>query len=438
VRDPVTLDREIGRLARAWADWRRQLACGEGLDRDPFLDARELTGRSTFEALAELPDSDPLRRPLRRWVFRLMEQRIDRGALCAVASERYVERHVIETPERDRVTLSELVRRALADPARRDAWLDSLVSRCDRHSAAVGLLWERRQEIARRLGLDHFDALDPQLARITASAESWLVRTQELACEWRSQSLPETLEVSLGTQAVHGWPARLSLRTLAELFRDTRLLDGLALDPGALPQAVAPASFLRGLRRLGAAFSDALAPRGLPFVLACDPRGLRRRTLGAVFASVPLGQPFLRRTLDLGRDTAREQARALWRAALLESRALALRVLLRAAALSGRAALEAAFEEQVERVFGVIVPRTVAGSLWRLHVDDPERFLAPLLAARQVERLIELHDEDWYRNPRAADQLRSETSLPPETTLDGDELQDSSSALVRRLASELG
>jgi hypothetical protein len=378
-----------------------------------------------------------LRRPLLRWVYRLMEQRINRAVLCAIASERSVERHVIDLPERARLTLAELLAQALRDPGRRAAWLESFVGRCQRHAAAVALSWERRQEIGRRLGLEDFDALEPHAARVVDSAERWLEQSDGLAAEWRTQSLSELVDNALATEAVSGWPGRLTLRTLAELFRETRLLDGLTLDPGPLPLPLAPVSFLRGLGRLGTAFSDALAPRALPFVIGHDPRGLRRRTLGAIFASVPLSTPFCRRALGLGSAVAAAQARLLWRALLIESRAQALRVLLRAAALSSRSRLEATFEEQAERVFGVVVPRSAAGSIWRLHVDDLERFAGSMLAALRVERLIEEHDEDWYRNPRAADQLRSETSLPPETALAGDELAAGSAALLRRLSREL-
>jgi hypothetical protein len=437
LRDPIGLDRELARVARAWAGWRRQLAMGEGLDQDPFVGARELTGRATFTALSELDPTDPLRAPLMRWVYRLMEQRIDAAVLCAIASERSVERHVIEEPQRDRVTLAELLRRALDDPARHADWLASFIPRCDRHSAAVALAWERRQEMALRLGLDEFDALDPDAARIVASAQRWLDASDALAAEWRTHSLSQLVGTALASEAIRGWPARLTLRTLADFFRETRLLDGLVLEPGPLPPALAPASFLRGLARLGVAFSDALAPRALPFAIAFEPRGLRRRTLGATFAAVALGPAFSRRALGLGADAARTHARALWRAVLLESRAQALRVIVRAAALSGRSALETTFEEQAERVFGVHVPRVAAGSLWRLHVDDPQRFAAIMLGALRVERLIEQHDEDWFRNPRAADQLRSETSLPPESALEGDALDAGRSALLRRLTSEL-
>jgi hypothetical protein len=31
--------------------------------------------------------------------------------------------------------------------------------------------------------------------------------------------------------------------------------------------------------------------------------------------------------------------------------------------------------------------------------------------------MTDLHDEDWFRNPRAIEQWRAEARLPPETTV---------------------
>jgi hypothetical protein len=72
-------------------------------------------------------------------------------------------------------------------------------------------------------------------------------------------------------------------------------LSGLRLEVGELPAPVAAASFLRGLLRLGAAWSEALAPAAPPFALARDPFGLARATHGALFAGLPLSAVFLRK-----------------------------------------------------------------------------------------------------------------------------------------------
>jgi hypothetical protein len=436
--DPLVLDRELCRVAHDWRRWRRELARGEGLERDPFEGTGDATRRVTFDAIGERPESDPLKRPLRAWVYRLMEQRINRGALCAVANERAVEQHVVDAPMHERLTLAEMLERALAEGPRRAAWLASYAQSARAHSEAVGLLWERRHEMARRLGLAHFDALDPSAAECARSAEAWLEQSAETAREWRSHELADVIGFGLGTDAARGWPARLSLRTLAEFFRETRLLDGLDLDPGRLPRAIGAASFLRALAGLGRAFSDALEPKALPFVVARDPRGLRRHTLGALFGTLPLSPAFLRRTLDLGAGAIRDERRALARVVLLASRALALRVRLRGPALAGPVALGRELEEQSERTFGAVVPRVLAGSLWRLSVEDGQRFAGLLLATERAQRLCEEHDEDWYRNPRATEQLREEAALPPDVEVVAEELTRGLSALERVLRSALG
>jgi hypothetical protein len=230
----------------------------------------------------------------------------------------------------------------------------------------------------------------------------------------------------------------LSLRTSTEFFRETRLLDGLDLDPGELPRALAASSFLRALAQLGAAFSDALEPKALPFVVARDPRGLRRHTLSALFGTLPLSSAFAKRALDVGSSALADERRALARVVLLASRALALRVVLRPAALEGTAVFRSAFEERVEQTFGAAVPPTLAGSLWRLSIEDGQRFAGLLSAAVQAERLCEEHDEDWYRNPKAAERLREETALVPDTSTSRDALERGAAALERWLVGALG
>jgi hypothetical protein len=437
VSDPLALDRKLRRTATAWRRWRRRLARGEGLDEDPFEGAREATGRVGFDAVRSMHEQDPLRLPLLRWVYRLMEQRIDRSALCSVASEWSLEQHVLEQPERAKLTLQAIARRALGDPARRPRWLAGFALSAAAHSSAVSLLWERRQEIARRLGLERFDALEPESQEITRAAQAWLETTRERAGEWRSGELTVVIGAALGTDAMHGWPSRLTLARLADFFRETRLLDGLDLDPGPLCEPVAAASFLRGFARLGAAFSEVAVSPALPFSVACDPLGLRRRAHGALFALLPLEPAFQRRALGLSAGAAREQLRALARVVLLESRAAALRVLLRDKALSGRASLQAATEPLSEAAFGTPLPGRIAGSVWRLHTDDPQRFAGLLCGASLVRELVDAHDEDWYRNPRAADQLRSEAALAPETQA-GPRLQSGAAALFEALSTRLG
>src|SRR5499427_9706595 len=49
--DPLRLDREIARVARAVHRWRRRLRSGGGLDDDPFIGGRIIASRTAFRAV---------------------------------------------------------------------------------------------------------------------------------------------------------------------------------------------------------------------------------------------------------------------------------------------------------------------------------------------------------------------------------------------------
>jgi len=107
----------------------------------------------------------------------------------------------------------------------------------------------------------------------------------------------------------------------------------------------------------------------------------------------------------VGRDRARGLRRALTRAALVEVR-------LRAAALLGQEALRegvgAARERHADlgaRLFSDHAP--LLGALPRMHPYAGEHLLAIFAAHQQATLLREQHDEDWFRNPRAAEAVRS-------------------------------
>ncbi len=435
--DPLAVDRAIARAARAWRAWRRRLRQGHGVDEDPFALDRAVTGRTAYEAVARLPEWDPLRQPLQRWIHRLLEQRVDRDALLLCEFARRGELHVVDAPEYTRASLAELLARALDDAPRRAAWLAAFVARAGTLAAREAELCERRQEIAHRLGLDSPDAIELPSSSVADSARGFITATDDMATDFKRAELAAFVDLSLGAEASEGWPARLAPRTLLDLLHGSPLLDRVQLDPGTLPRAVAPASFLRALARLGAAWEDALAPANQPFVIAFDPYGLRRRTTGALLAGLPLSPAFLGRQLSLGKQQVRDHGRVLARVALLATRAAALRVILRAPALAGHKAFTEAFEQGAHETFGLSLDGGLAGALFRLHRDDGQRFAGILLAAARNQALRGEHDEDWYRNPRAVDQLRSEAALSPVTTCTSEALDAGATALSARLLEAL-
>jgi hypothetical protein len=194
---------------------------------------------------------------------------------------------------------------------------------------------------------------------------------------------------------------------------------------------------MRALARVGAGFVDACAPRDQPFSVAHDPYGLERRRMGALLATLPMNRCFLERRLGASRELAQSGARAAARTLLIESRLAALRVLLGQAALSGQKALADCFGELVFRSLAIELPGSVAGAFVRLHSDDAQRFAGLLLGFQHAEALTTSHDVDWFRNPRAIDQLRSEAAMPPSFEVDPQRLDAAAAITVASLGDAL-
>jgi hypothetical protein len=142
--------------------------------------------------------------------------------------------------------------------------------------------------------------------------------------------------------------------------------------------------------------------------------------------------------MGLGKLRAREYQRLLARTVLIESRASALRLLLRPAALRGWRDFERAYQELGEYCLGFPLEKHQAGLIFAPREDADQRFSGLLLAASRADWLKEQHDEDWFRNPRAATQLRDEASLLPRARIEESYLSHGAEALYRDLLEALG
>lgn len=432
--DPLALDRDLRRTAERWRAWRRALRRGEGFERDPFAITRAAVGLTTFRRIAdELGNADPLAGPLRRWVHRLAEQRINADAIATVERLRRVDTHPLDEPVEGHFTLAAMGRRALTDRDRRDAWLEQSIERAEPLTHAVMRLWERRREVAERMGVGDLDAMESPSPDLAATARAWLLRTRDVARDLGATDPVRTLDLALATGADRGWPGRLTLRNVAEWLNEGHLLQGLPLDPGELPEPIGGSSFLRAVARLGAAFVDASAPAHQPFVIAHDPHGLRRRRTGALFARLLLSPDFARRRLALDRSQIPEHLRALAASLWIESRIAAVRVLLRHAALDGSPALSECYQELSSEALGRPFPPRALGLILRVPDDAPARFAGLLLSACDGEALVNEHNEDWYRNPRAAEQLRAEAAISPAVTASVEEIDHGAAMLEAEL-----
>lgn len=453
--DLLRLDRDIARAARAFRAavrdlYRRGPAAADGDPEspraaeasarleNPLAPFRHVSAKATYLDLtgqrpglgAELgiasasapaaPDPTGLAAPLAEWVYALTLERVLWDDHVRLAAAWHAASITVERPEPARMSPFEARLRLLAEPtdAGREAIADALARGAGAVADAARILAERRQEATRLLAEGAASAVeipcDPPEAALGA-AESLLRRTEpmlERAPTWHA-----ALGCAVGRSASAGWPARLTPRWIEELFRGTKLTEGLAIDLGPLPRPLGASSFARALARFGEALSLE-AGRG-PFVLARRPFDLQRARRAALFGGLVADPVFCARALDLGRSRARDQARATAQSLLVSLRLDAARVTLTLGAgghvllLSSRDRRDR-FGEVTERAIGAPIPGELAGVVPALGPDAAVRLAGAILAARDRRDLIERFDEDWFRNPRAAEAIRGEDDAPPE------------------------
>jgi hypothetical protein len=428
--EPISFDRTLRDAAIAIE---RRTAKGE-----PVQDAlpEELFDEETLAWLRELRGKDALAGALERWLLRIREQ-AELGARRAQLGQAHrVTLHAVVEPEKTELPLSEIFNRSLARPRERGAYLRSYFASSAELAELVTRLWEERQMFAERLKapLDSFEVVS---AALLPSARSFLTDTQA-AYETLAVHDPERfLSAALAESAHQGWPARLSPRSVTELL-DRLWLDGLRVRPFALPQARGGSSFLLALAQLGRALSDAASALRAPFVLARDVFDLRRNEVGALLGSLPVSWAFATKQLGLGSSNTTDHVRALARALLVEARVAAFRVLLRELLAGGPGAVRRDLAELSHTALGFELPHEVVGAFIRVRPRDSQRFAGILLAASRHEALVQTHDDDWFRNPRAIRELRAELGEPAPGETSEDALSAGARALRARLEPLLG
>lgn len=431
--NPIEVDRQLARAHASWLAVELRSAPAETPGGEqPLAAYRSVTGLTLFRRVGELPESDALRQPLRRWVYRLAEQRINQGALNALAQERQREHRHPDVPGRVPVSFAGALTRALGDAPRRELWARLLVLHAPEISARAVDLWQRRRELARRMGLGSpSDIESPLPGGVDAIAERLAAGTRERVHELGLRSLANFFEAAIGADAPGQWPARLSPQRVLEYFRDGDLLRSLELQAARLPSSLGAASTCRALGVLGSAWFEALAPSDQPFVIAHDAYGLGRHEARSLFAWLPLNARFARRHLDVSGHALPDFQRRMARIWLLDLALAAFRVRLRRHALTSEAAFREAFAELSSADLACALPAGATGALFPLGIEDEQALLGQLLATERALALVETHDEDWFRNPRALEQLRAEARLPPRVLADPDRVER---ALGRTLA----
>lgn len=433
--NPLEVDRVLRRAHQSWLAWKlrdRSLDDAEA-DDHPLAAYRSVTGLSLFRRVGEMPTGDPLREPLRRWVYRLAEQRIDQITVNALGRERAKQHRSTDAPGRQPVSFDQMRVHALGDAPRREVWARLLMQHAAPVSARSVELWQRRREVARRMKLAHPGEIEAPLPDAAAVADTLSSATRERVRELGLGSLSAFFERAVGADVPGAWPARISPTRMLDYFRDSDLLRSISPRVAPLPGSFGAASFCRALGLLGAAWFEALAPNDQPFVIAHDPYGLGRHEAAALFSLLPLNARFARRHLDVSPHALPDMQRRLAQIWLLELASAALRVRWRQAALSNERTFREAFTELAHAELGLSLPPEAAGALLSLGVEDEQALIGGLSAVARSEALVEAHDEDWFRNPRAIEQLRAEARLPPATQADPERTQRSLALTKKRL-----
>jgi hypothetical protein len=122
---------------------------------------------------------------------------------------------------------------------------------------------------------------------------------------------------------------------------------------------------------------------------------------------------------------------------LLRARLLALRVRLAGELALSTSGFRRAYVEEVHRALGVELDERSAGILFSPRVGDDARLAGLLLAFALDLELTETHDEDWFRNPRAIEELRERIRLPVSTEPNADALSRGGKRFAERLGAWL-
>ncbi len=234
-----------------------------------------------------------------------------------------------------------------------------------------------------------------------------------------------TLPARLGPSHVAGWMPPFALPWL---------------DPkGGVPEAraqfakllpaEAPADLGRLLARFGRAFVAGAPREGKPAPIFLRPNDVRGELLGALLGSLPSRPAFHRRALGLGAGDARDEARKFLKSQLFFLRRAAVRAQLAAIPAGARAAQDLVAEALAPLAApGGSHPEVLLLATAERAVGLPaaaESQLQALLGAERLEaELVDLFDEDWFRNPRVAPFFLAALHDPEDLVFAGKSLQE--------------
>ena len=433
-----------GRVARASASLQR------GGD-DPLGEYRDVSGKNAYDALKAYeagPVHGAHRDALLRWIAFFTEARIGWDLVLEEAEREKAPDPRLETARKDLLASTTFAKtweeaRAALFQAPNVVELEKALTRLDELADPIAAVRRERRartfEVARRIGLEHpwANVLDREATLSAAPAQGQLIVvataeesssvkvlrelsdavlevTEPLARDWlkRVGATPAlVIESTFARDATEGWPARLTARWLEDAFKT---IAPRTPRDAPLPEALGGASFLRAAAAWGYALRTGSTAKSLPFALARDPAPTDAFVYGDLLALAVASRTFARRKLDLPVRVAEAQERALARTAFVALRELA--VLVRLGLSEGIVADDT--DDASARVFGRPLPHAL-GMVWahggisgRRRSDAGARFLAALRAWTLRDELVQMHDEDWFDNPRAAQRLANVASGP--------------------------
>lgn len=443
--DLATLDRQVARAHGAIEGWFASLGSEAGREAarrsDPFEGCREVSGQTALDALRKL-DPGPIhaahRDALSRWIYELLQARVGRSLVIDEADAV----HSLDPSLRDRAprevgaerlergeaaTFDEAFQALLTAPHPTAA--ETALRRLDELAPPVAAvrneLRARRVEVARRLGLPDPWALScSDSSKLEVLARRVLDATEPLALEVHKGVRRRTGGASpahavfdaFARDAREGWPARLGVRWLEDVFRVVAPRPPRGV---RVPRALGGASFLRAAYAWGHALRLGGTARSLPFALARDPYPIEAHAVGGALAVTVADRVFAKRKLGLSSRAADVHARVLARVLFVTLRRMAADVVNATRASIG----EDTIEESSGRVFGHPLPAAL-GACWSYGgiaatsrgAEVPRGLAARLVGALRahdlVRVLVERFDEDWFDNPRAGAHLASVSAGP--------------------------
>ncbi len=442
--DLLQLDARIEAAVRAWNAWRRLVRndLHAALEQDPFVGTRPVSTRASYQSALGLPEEVPQREALSRWIATLTIERVTFEDARDTEQARRSPDHSVRSLGAQPWSIRDLVLEAALHPdgARRALAADALPEAAD-DASSNALFWSgRRHDAARQLGLDSLEQLEAPLRgglEPRSLADSVLQATDSLADEviGRPRGWQDAVALGVARDAVEGWPAQLGLRWLQDLFGGTELTQGIPIDLSSVEPAIAGASFARALALFGESYARGAARTvGKSFSLAVRPFDLLESSFGALFGGLLASAAFGRRRLGLGQVTARAQSRSFVRSQVIALRLIAVQTAVAACADSNDARM--VHEAYGTRALRATLPAELAAIAPRYRPTAASRLAGALHAAAWRDRLVGEHDEDWFDNPRAHQELRQVDPLR-RVTLDADEAKAGIASFVRQASEAL-